>query len=417
MSKLIVVLLLVCAGLAGIFLWLTIDESLEESTRHMLEAGRSNPRQESLDFLYLVGLAAPEGEDPIESGRAILRRVEADPFLEFDLTTELLDNLPCKPSDLACWKEPKTPWPAGVLQANRHILERWRSYPVHGDFFIPATGPPLGVLTPVIELANNLVSLGLVDLWRHGKLDEGIDALTREAEQLAEVPREAEDLLSVMMIQAFVRSRMNHLMLAIRWRGDPGIEFPENKLHEPRDTKLVLTRWARRELQIIDHLPPHFGWPLGLASQRNRTLNRARRCLEEVVRLADRNEFLKALRSGFGDCGGLPLRLRNWKGDQIVNWMLLVNETTACRAHLANLHLELATALLEARTRFDNPEARRTYIATTNPFGSEAGILVRNKAICYLAPNASACSNICLTSPFELGETSDSHESAGPSEA
>lgn len=417
MSKLFLFLFLFCAGFAGVFLWLTIDEPLAESTREWLEAGRINPRLESLDYIYLVGLTAPEGENPIEYGRALLRRVETDPFFDFDLTTELLNDLPCEPANIACWKQSETPWPDEVLQANRHILERWQSYPVHGDFVIPATGPTFTVLTPVIQLADKLLYLDLVNHWHHGKLDEDIEALTWQVEHLAQVPREAEDLLSVLMIQAIVRSRMNHLMVAIRWGGDPGTDFSQNKLHEPFDTQSILARWARRELQVIDHLSPHFGWPLGVASQRNRTLNRARQCVEEVVKLADREELLKALESGFGDCGGLPLRLRNWKGDQIVNWTLLVDDTTACRAHLANLYLELSTALLESRMRFDNPEARIAHVAKTNPFGPEAGVLLRDEQVCYAVPNKFACTNICLAAPFEVEETSDSHTGVRPGEA
>ncbi|HMB37783.1 MAG TPA: hypothetical protein VKO85_01810 [Wenzhouxiangellaceae bacterium] len=128
-------------------------------------------------------------------------------------------------------------------QANRHILEHW-NFPVHEDFLIPAAEPTLTVLTPVIQLADNLLVLDLGNHWRHGKLDDGIDALTRQVEDLAQVPREAEDLLGVLMIQAFVRSSMNHLMLAIGWGGDPGNDFSENKLHEPADTKSILFRWG-----------------------------------------------------------------------------------------------------------------------------------------------------------------------------
>lgn len=409
MNKLNVFPLLVCAGLAGIFLWLSVDEPLEESTRHWLEDERASPREESLDFLYLVGLAAPPGEDPVEHGRVILSQAEADPLLKFDLTTELLGDLPCEPEDLACWQMAGT-WPDGVLRTNRHILERWQSYPVHEDFFIPATGPTFTVLTPVIQLADSLISLDLVDHWRHGELDQAVDTLGRQVERLARVPHKTEDLLSVLMIYALVGSRMNELMLAILWGAAPVDEFHENNLHEPIDVKSVLSGWARRELQVIDGLPPHFGWPLGLASQRNRTLNRGRRCLEEVVRLADRKAFLEALQSGFGDCGGQPLRLRNWKGDQIVNWLLMVDATPACHAHLSNIRLELATALLEARTKFDNPEARLAHVAAGNPFGLEAGVLVRDEKICYAKLNTSACSNICLTSPFNLEATADSDE-------
>jgi|GEM_PF-2608469 len=407
MTRIILFTLMVCAGLVGSFLWLLVDEPLEDSTSHWLADGQDARPVESLDFLYLVGMAAPAGVDPVEHGRSILRQVESDPRVRIDLTAERLGDLPCEIEDLDCWQQSGPPWPDAALEANRHILKRWQSFPVYGDFFLPPSAPVLTTLIPTVQFATNLSTLDLVKRWQRGELEKAIVATTLQLEGLARIPPEAQDLLSVLLIDAFIGTRMHDLMLALRLNGKRNIKLPDNPVHHPIDVESVLTHWARRELQFFANLSAHHRWPLAIASQPNRTLNRARRCLEEVIRLANRDALLEALRTEAGDCGGRRVRLRNWHGDQMVNQFMIVNPMSACRAHMINLRLQLATALLEAQARFDDWNARLSHVGAGNPFGPEVGALVREDQICYSNPHPSACSTTCLTPPFKTGETAE----------
>lgn len=418
MKKLAVALLAVLLLGAGTW-WFLADEALEPATQAWLDAPRAEQGTEGLDYLILMGLMAPAEADPIEHARDLIRQKEADHDLRFDYLPDLMQNSPCEIEDWACWENDETPWVADTLAEYAHVLDRWYSLPVHLDFDAEADNEKrltrwvLGLFVPPLELLDHLMTLQLVDAKHNQHLDDLALQALEQAVQLSAARPDAGSSISLLIFEVLKQQPIRHMMRAVRF----GAAVPEQErldqfMAHQLQVDDQLTAWARSEFDRFHDAWPHLYRDFldRQLDKENRTLNRARACLEQVIELADPDRVFAFMEAEEEICGPEWRSWRNWHGDWLIDFYMLFSvNTIACRILELAHRDDLAIALLNALAAEDSEDLRLAAVARANPYYPERGALMKEDQICFeqLAPG---CGESCLPAPWPITSSESTNQ-------
>jgi hypothetical protein len=399
----VVLFAVICLGAGG--WWFLADEELEPATQAWLEAPRAGQDAEGLDFLFFMGLMAPPGADPIEHARDLIRQHEEDFDLRIDYLPDLMAGSPCEIDDWACWDSDNTSWVADTLVDYAHVLDRWYSLPVHHDFGAePIMRWLLGVLAPSNQLLDHLITLQLIDAKRNQRLDElALKALEQSAQLSSARPVEGNSV-GLLIFELLKSQSVRHILRAVRFGAEPPDQerLDQFMAHQlPVADQLVA--WTQLEFDRF-----HYTWPRvhrdfsdRLLDKENRTLNRARACLEQVIELADPAKLFEFMEAEVEICGPDWRSRRNWHGDELVDHLVFGRNDIACRVHGLAHRDDLAIALLAALAVQDTETARLAEVARANPYYPERGAFLKEDQVCFesLGPG---CGETCLPAPWPV---------------
>jgi len=382
--------------------WFLADEALEPATEAWLEKGHERPPSEGQDYLLFMGLMAPDNENPIEYARHLAEQMEAGADAEVDFLPELMRNSPCDIDDWECWKHDDSPWVANTLQYNGHALNRWYSLPVHHDFGDEPLSWLFRLGVPAVESLQHLQTLQLVDAMRRQDLDELASKAIEHAARMAEARPKNGNILSLLLFEAIRQRSLNQLMEAIRLGAalPPQEDIEQLFAHQISvEDKLIV--WSHREFQKFTNLRPRFHrqFPNFLLARENRTLNRARACLEQVVALSESASLFEFIEAESEICGSDWRSWRNWRGDDLIDMYFWGQESSACRVHGVAQRDLLARAILGSLVEHHSESQRLAAVSRANPFHPDLGAVLEGENICFepLAPN---CGEVCLPAPW-----------------
>jgi hypothetical protein len=360
------------AALVAAASWFHADEPLDPATLAWLEPSRTDQNIEGLDYLILMGAMAPANADPIEHARELLRRKEADFDLQIDYLSELMQGSPCEIDDWACWDSDQTPWVTDTLANYAHVLERWYSLPVHHDFDEePIRRWLFGLMIPALELLGNLMTLQLVDAKRNQDLDELALQMLEQATQLSAARPVDGKSISLVVFELIRQRAIKQMLLAVRFgAASPPPERLDQLLTHQMSLGDQLLAWAQYEFDQLEYAYPflHRDFPDNLLARENRTLNRARACLEQVIELADPARLFDFIEAEAEICGSDWRSWRNWRGDDSIDVFFFHRTDIACRIRELAHRDYLAIAVLDALAAEDTEDLRQAEVARANPF-------------------------------------------------
>jgi len=389
--------------------WFLTDEALDAETARWLEKDQVPTPSQGLDYLFLMGLMAPVDEDPIEYALDLTRQV--DPVLDqpVDYLPELMRDSPCDIDDWDCWAREDSLWVANTLASYEHVLGRWHSLPVHHDFGEEPLSWLFRLALPALEALDYFLALQLVAAKHSGNLDELALQAFDQAARLASARPNDGNILSLLFFESIRERSIRQLFLAIRLGAEP----PSSELIEQNFAARIviedhLSVWARRELSGFRDFRATFqrGLPDFLLASKNRTLNRARECLEQAFPLADESKLLELMESESELCGPAWRSWRNWRGDDLIHLFFMAPDSVACRVHGVARREHLAKAILHALIAYESESQRLTAIGRANPYHPDAGAFLKGEQVCFDLP-AAACGEVCLPAPWSVNSLAD----------
>lgn len=398
----IAAIVLLCLA-AGVW-WFLADEALEPATQAWLDAPRADQAAEGLDFLLFMGSMAPAGADPIEYARGLISLKEADFKFLVNYPPDIMQDAPCAIKDWVCWEIDDSTWVAHTLSNHAHVLERWQSLPVHNDFGDQPLRWVLSLVAPALDSRDHLMKIQLIDAHRRDNLNElASQALDHAAKMALARPRDG-NALSLLLFEITRQQSINQVMKAIRLGASPPVrETLDQFLSGQLLVDDQLTASAYHDFDRLRNALPyiHRYFPGTLLARENRTLNRVRACLENVIELADPARLLEFLKAEEKICGPEWRSWRNWRADEIIEMQLYGSGLSACRIITRSLHDTLVEASLSVLTTQDSDDLRLAQIARANPFYPERGALLKGDRVCFesLAP---ACVEACLPAPWPV---------------
>ena len=408
LKKLVIISLAFCFLLALIW-WFLADEALDPATQAWLEDGYESPHSEGLDYLLFMGLMAPANENPIEYARHTARQMDAGTDVQVDYLPELMRNSPCDIDDWDCWKRDDSQWVASTLESNDHALNRWYSLPVHHDFGEEPLSWLFGLGVPAVESLQHLQTLQLVDAKRRQDLDQLALKAVEHAARMAEARPMDGNILSLVLFEAIRQTSLNQMMEAIRLGAVPP---PQEDIEELFANQISvedhLIVWSHREFQKFSNLRPSFHrqFPNFLLARENRTLNRARACLEQAVPLSEPTLLFEFMEAESEICDPDWKSWRNWRGDDLIDLYFWGLESSACRVHGAAQRELLANATLVALVANHSESQRLAAVGRANPFHPYLGAILKGEEICFeaLAPT---CGEACLPAPWRVDSVAE----------
>lgn len=320
------------------------------------------------------GIAAPAGVDPVEHAHALIDQLEQDFNLRFDYVSDLMKDSPCEIEDWDCWRNDDSTWLADTLHDHEHVLSRWYQLPLYGDF---EGGPKR---------------------WIFGLLATAVE----HAARLAAARPNDGTILSHLSFDLVRGISLRQAMRAIRFGATaPTPEQLDLLLLNRLSISHALEAWALSELARLQSAHPflHWGYVEQLLARENRTLNRARSCLEQVVELAEPDKLAEFILTEAEICGPGWQSWRNWRGDESIDLYIFNLDLAACQVSSMAQRDVLAHASVRARFEHDSEQQRLAAIAASNPFYPDRGAFIRDESVCFESLSA-GCGEACVLKPW-----------------
>ena len=214
-------------GVVAVLL-LQIDDELDPDIATFLE--QAKPAESSEAYLYLLGIEAAEGEDPLTVGQrlfASMQQAEEDRLGDESFRAEGYPEdkklaLPqgelfCNRKDVECWKTIFTNRHdiESALQDNGTLLNRYQTFMNMDDYaslvkpMMTEPHPPFAFLTK----ANTLVILKAINIGRTAQPKQGIKIIMSNILMLRQKLESADSLIGKMIYAAIISDLLDGLSL------------------------------------------------------------------------------------------------------------------------------------------------------------------------------------------------------------
>ena len=378
-----------------------IDSELSSEAKYYLEYPINLDRAVSRDYLFMLGIHSPEGEQPIEYGKTLFEnRNLPEPSIPSPSIDELMDGSPCELSDFSCWQRDPSAnkWLSLKVQQHLHIHERWVQYPINNDYSSSAHADLL-FLPDQLEYLSLLRRLFIVyevilNSKNNGRVASG---LKKQIIRLVGIQEPAfYGAIDYIVHFIVIRSLIDDALFLIDASNYSGFVFDISELTGLQfDIEHAFDSITAHELAFFKYAP--LGQPF---FSRNRTLNRAFECVNLIRRLANRANFDQSILNGADSCSSLSIRWWNLLGDRWVRDFsgLAFNQNIACHFHSFNDELLIFRAILELQVndKFISFEEKLNNIERKNPYFPDFGIEKPEGQICFSVPESYSCTLPCL---------------------
>lgn len=243
----LLVVLAISALLNGLFVLMQRDEKLTPDVITLLDSATAAKTSQA--YLYLLGILAHEGEDPLETGKRIFASIQQgeqnmpDALSEFHYQAYPLERqLPQPTGKLFCrtgqdegcldelFSSDNQASIKDVLKNNTILLERYRTFIQMDDFHTLSKPQTHEVFPPYAYLTqgNRLLALQAIQLTQQNEADTAVALLLENNNHLRAQFSHADNLVGKMVLNSAIASNLDILSsILTRYAPEKRVHIPE----------------------------------------------------------------------------------------------------------------------------------------------------------------------------------------------